>query len=145
MPVNNMNVGKDYSLVFYDSNSGQVLDLGDVQSFRISAVKHDIKSMPYNGPPRFGYIPDGYRFSFTITRVGSALENFQLAQTAAFEAGQHVTSGYLNETVYNPDGTTSRYQYTGFVFWVGDIGDVSRDQNVKLSAEGMASQKVQLA
>lgn len=145
MPVNSMSVGRDYSLVFYDSNTGQVLDLGDVQSVRISAVKHDLKSMPYNAPPRFGYIPDGYRFSFTITRVGPDLENFQLAQTARFEAGQHVTSGYLNETVSNPDSSVSRYQYTGFVFWVGDIGDISRDQNVKISAEGMASQKVQLA
>lgn len=145
MAVNNMSVGRDYDLVFYDSNTGQVLDLGDVQSFRISAVKHDIKSMPYNAPPRFGYIPDGYRFSFTITRVGPDLENFQLSQTAKFEAGQHVTSGYLNETVRNPDGSVNRYQYTGFVFWTGDIGDVSRDQNVKMSAEGMASQKVQLA
>jgi hypothetical protein len=54
-------------------------------------------------------------------------------------------SGYLNETVNNADGSVSRYQYTGFVFWVGDIGDVSRDQNVKMSAEGMASQKVQIA
>jgi hypothetical protein len=145
MPVNNMSVGRDYDLVFVDSNTGAPLDLGDVQSFRVSAVKHDIKSMPYNAPPRFGYIPDGYRFSFTITRVGPDLENFQLRQTAQFEAGQHVTSGYLNETVRNPDGTVSRYQYTGFVFWTGDIGDVSRDANVKLSAEGMASQKVQLA
>ncbi|KTS09731.1 hypothetical protein SB2_11795 [Methylobacterium radiotolerans] len=145
MPINNMSVGRDYDLVFVDGNTGQPLDLGDVQSFRISAVKHDIKSMPYNAAPRFGYIADGYRFSFTITRIGPALEDFQLAQTAAFEAGQHVTSGYLNETVRNPDGTVSRYQYQGFVFWCGDLGDVSRDQNVKVSAEGMASQKVRLA
>jgi hypothetical protein len=145
MAVNNMAVGRDYSFVFYDTNSGAVLDLGDVQSVRISAVKHDIKSQPYNGPPRFGYIPDGYRFAFTITRVGPDLENFQLAQTAAFEAGTHVTSGYMNETVRNPDGSVSRYQYTGFVFWTGDIGDISRDTNVKMSAEGMASQKVQIA
>ena len=37
MAVNNMAVGRDYSIVFYDSNTGQVIDLGDVQNFSITA------------------------------------------------------------------------------------------------------------
>ena len=145
MAVNSMSVGNDYALVFYDSNTGSIIDLGDVQNFTITAVKHDIKSQPYNDDPRFGYIDDGYRFSFNITRIGPALENFQLDQAARFRSGQHVTSGYLNETVNNPDNTVSRYQYQGFVFYVTDIGDVSREKNVSLKAEGMASRKVRLA
>lgn len=140
-----MTVGRDYSIVFYDVNSGQVVDFGDVQQFSINAQKHDIKSMPYNDVPRFGYINDGYKITFTITRVNPDLEDFQLAQTAAFNAGQHVKAGFLNETVNNPDGTVSRYQYTGFVFWLTDIGDVSREKNVQMKAEGYASDKVRIA
>ena len=54
-------------------------------------------------------------------------------------------AGFLNETVNNADGSVSRYQYTGFVFKVTDLGDISRDSVVKISASGMASAKVLIA
>jgi hypothetical protein len=143
--VNNMSVGKDYTLVFVDGNTNAPVEFGDVQSFTITAQKHDIKSMPYNDVPRYGYIPDGYKITFSITRVNSGLEDFQLAANTRFNEGSHERAGYLNETVKNPDGTVSRYQYTGFVFWLTDIGDVSREKNVNMKAEGWASDKVKIA
>ncbi|MFH7191632.1 hypothetical protein ACHWGL_32590, partial [Klebsiella pneumoniae] len=73
------------------------------------------------------------------------LEDFQLAANTRFNQGNHERAGYLNETVRNPDGTVSRYQYTGFVFWLTDIGDVSREKNVNMKAEGWASDKVKIA
>jgi hypothetical protein len=145
MPVNQMAVGRDYSIVFYDSNTGSTVDLGDVQSFTITAQKHDIKSMPYNGDPRFGYIDDGYKISFTITRVNPDLEDFQLDRAEQFRRGEHVRDGYLNEIIRNPDGTVSRYQYSGFVFYLTDIGEVSREKTIAMKAEGMASTKVRIA
>lgn len=145
MAVNGMTVGRDYTLVFYDPNTGGVVSFGDVQNFSITANKHDIKSSPYNGPPRFGYIPDGYKISFTITRTDSGLENFQLAANERFEDGVHEKAGYLNETVRDSDGTVTQYQYGGFVFWLSDIGDVSRDKNVGMKAEAWASTKTRIA
>ncbi len=145
MSVNGITVGRDYSLAFYDQNTGVIVDLGDVQNVKIGAQKHDIKSMPYNDVPKFGYIPDGYKISFTITRTSSKLEDFQLAASQRFNAGSAIKSGFLNETVTNPDGTVSRYQYTGFVFFVTDLGEISREQVVKMQAEGMASDKKQIA
>ena len=145
MAVNSMSVGKDYVLVFVDGNTGAPVEFGDVQTFTITANKHDIKSSPYNDVPRFGYIPDGYKISFTITRVDSRLEDYQLDANERFNGGIHERAGYLNETVRNSDGTVSRYQYTGFVFWLGDIGDVSRDKVVSLKADAWASDKVRIA
>lgn len=145
MAVNGMSVGRDYSLGFYDANTGAIINLGDVQSVKINANKHDIKSMPYNGVPRFGYIPDGYKISFTITRTGPELEEFSLAAAKQFNDGSIVKAGFLNETINNPDGSVSRYQYTGFVFFVTDLGDISRDKQISMTAEGMASDKVKIA
>lgn len=144
MPVNNMSVGRDYSLVWYDANSGQTIDFGDVQNFTITANKHDIKSMPYNADPRFGYIGDGYKITFSITRVNSVLEDYQLNQEDRFRQGLHVLPGYLNETIRDVGGVR-RYQYVGFVFWLGDIGDVSREKNVNMKAEAWASYKKRIA
>lgn len=140
-----MSVGRDYDLSHYDANSGEIIDWGDVQNVSITALKHDIKNMPYNRPPVYGYIPDGYKMSFTAIRTGADLENFQLAANTRFNQGNIEKAGYLNETVTNPDGSVSRYQYTRFVFWVTDIGEISRDKPVMVKCEGYASDKVQIA
>ncbi len=145
MPVNKMNVGRDYTFGFYDGNTGTIVDLGDVQNVRVTANYHDIASRPYNDVPRFGYIPDGYSISFTITRTGPELEEFQLAASQRFNDGAIVKPGFLNETVTNQDGTVSRYQYTGFCFKVTDLGDISRESVVKMTCTGLASAKVKIA
>lgn len=140
-----MTVGRDYSFAYFDTNTSQVIDLGDIQQISVRANKHAIKSMPYNGPPRFGYIPDGYSFSGTIVRTGAEIEEFQLSQAAAFDAGRTILAGYLNETVNNDDGSVSRYQYKGFVLWFDDLGTISRDATVQIRFEGMASYKTKIA
>lgn len=140
-----MNVGVDYSLSYFDGNSGTLIDLGDVQDVKISAMKSDIATKPYNGPPRYGFVPDGYKVDFTITRSGGDLEAFAVAAEANFNNGRVQKPGFLNQTVVNPDGTVSRYQYTNFVVFMENHGGISRDKVVTLSLHGMASSKVQIA
>ena len=145
MPVNGMNVGVDYAISYYDSTSGALINLGDVQDVKITAMKHDIKSAPYNQVPRYGFIPDGYKVDFTITRNGSTLEDLMVTLSANFNNGVVQGVGYLNETINNPDGTVSRYQYTNFVVFLTSHGDISRDKIVSLTLEGMASDKRKIA
>jgi hypothetical protein len=145
MPINGMNVGVDYSLTYYDATSGGLIELGDVQDVKIGALKHDIKSSPYNQVPRYGFIPDGYKIDFTITRNGSILEDLMVAFSASFNAGNVQAPGYLNETVINADGSVSRYQYTNFVVFLTDHGNISREKTVTITLEGMASDKLKIA
>lgn len=145
MPVNGMNVGVDYQILYFESSSGQIINMGDVQNVRIIGQKHDIKSMPYNGLPRFGYVNDGYRIDFTITRTGSAIEDFFVQLNQNFNAGQVITPGFLQQNITNPDGTIRRYQYVNFVAFMTDHGDISREKTVMLKVEGMASDKIQIA
>ena len=145
MPTNGMNVGVDYSITYYDANAGQLVNLGDVQNVTITAQKHDIASRPYNNVPRFGYIPDGFKISFTITRAVSTLEDLMVLYSKNFNAGNVLSPGYLNETIGNADGTVSRYQYTNFVVFLDDHGDISREKVVTLKLEGMASDKISIA
>lgn len=145
MPINGMNVGVDYSITYFESVSGGLVTLGDVQNVKITAMKHDIKSMPYNQVPRFGYIPDGYKVDFTIVRTGSVLEQLFATLAANFNSGSVITPGFLNETINNPDGTVSRWQFTNFVVFLTDHGDISREKVVSLKMEGMASDKIAIA
>lgn len=145
MSVNGLSVGRDFQFGYYDAQSGTIIDLGDVQNVQITAQKHDIASRPYNAPPTYGYIPDGYKISFTITRTGSSLEDFQAKYESLFNSGTIMKSGFLNETTTNPDGSISRWQYTKFVFFVTDHGDISREKTITLKAEAMASEKVKIS
>jgi hypothetical protein len=145
MPTNAGNVGVDYSFSYYDGTSNRLVDLGDIQNVKISASSHSISNRPYNAPPRFDFIPDGYSIAFTITRTSQALENLAVLREANFNAGIGSSAGYLNETITNVDMTISRFQYQGFVFFLGDHGDVSREKVVTMTGHGMASQKIQIA
>ena len=70
MPVNGMNVGVDYSIMFYDGTSGQLVTINDIQDVQITALNHQLKNSPYNTVPIHGYVPDGYRVEFSIVRTG---------------------------------------------------------------------------
>jgi hypothetical protein len=144
MPVNGMNVGTDYTISYYDGPSGSIINLGDVQDVSISAQKHDIKSMPYNGVPRYGYVPDGFKIEFTITRQGSVLEDLGVNFSANFNNGVVQSPGYLNQTTVNTDGSITRYQYTNLVIFLTNHGNISRDKIVSQKLEAWASDKVKI-
>ena len=59
-------------------------------------------------------------------------------------AGKALRSGFLNETVTDPDGSVNKFQYRGAVFFVDDLGQISREKTVSIKVEGAASDKVQL-
>jgi len=145
MPVNGMNVGVDYSIMFYDGTSGQLVTINDIQDVQISALNHQLKNSPYNTVPIHGYVPDGYRVEFSIVRTGSVLEDYMVAFSKNFNNGVVQNPGYLNESIINPDGSVSRYQYTNFVVFLTDHGQISRDKVVTLKLEGMASDKVAIS
>lgn len=145
MAVNGMSVGKDYQLTFYDPNTGGLVDFGDIQRFRAEGKHHDIKSMPYNDDPLYGYIPDGYSGSFECTRKNPKLERLQIALNQAFSSGQNILAGYITESVHEADGTTTRYQYTKAVFKITEICDVSREKTVPQRVDFMASNKIEIA
>lgn len=146
MAVNGMNVGTDYTLSYFDGDTQQIVDLGDVQVIDIKAQKHDIVSRPYNNVPRYGYVPDGFRIEFTITRQASVMEDLMVTFSKNFNTfGTVVSPGYLNQSTTNTDGSISRYQYNNVVIFLTDHGSISREKIVTLKLEAMASDKVQLA
>ena len=145
MPSNAGTIGVDYSIQFYDGVTGQLQDLGDVQNFKLTTMKHDLKNMPYNSDPVYDYMSDGHKFSFTITRTDSRWDSFQVTREANVRNGIKNTSGVLNKSITNADQSVSRFQYQKFVFWINDLGDVSREKLVQVQAEGMASSMIQIA
>ena len=144
MTVSGMSVGQSYTIGLYDGSLGSIVDLGSVQSFKSTMQKHNIKNMPYNAPPIYGYIPDGASGHFSLIRTNPDLENLFLQLVALFNNGGDLIPGYINETIRETGGGLSRYQYTQSVFFLTESADVSRDKNVPMSVEWMASEKINL-
>lgn len=145
MPINGFNVGTDYSISYFNGQTGTLQDFGDIQDVKLTALKHDLKNMPYNAVPRYGYVPDGFHVTFTVVRTGRAMEELFVTFSAAFNAGQVQKPGFLNKSINNPDGSTSRYQYTNFVIFPVDLGDISREKIITQRLEGMASDMIKLS
>lgn len=145
MPSNGMNTGTDYSISYYEGNSGALVPITDVQTAKITALKHEIKSQPFNGPPRYAFVPDGYKIDFTIVRTGSVLEDLAVLNEANFNNGQIMSPGVFQQTTTNPDGSISRFQYTNFVVWLDEHGDVARDKTTTQTLTGYASTKTPIA
>ena len=145
MSVNGMNVGVDYNFMWFRGDTGTLVDLGDVQSIRITGQKHGIVLMSFNDVPRYGYVPDGYRIEFVITRANPTLEDYIVDYSAAFNESQILLPGVLNESIHNTDGSVSRYQYTNVVMYLVDHGDISREKTVPIRFEGLASDKIRIA
>ena len=145
MPANGLNVGVDFSFGLFDANTSSTLNLGDVQSVKETAQKHDISSRPYNAIPKFAIVPDGYSGSMTVVRTGSQMEKLQIQLSNNFNNGVAILPGYLTKIVTDPDGSVSKFQYTGVAFFMNDIGDVSREKTVTQTIEWKAGDKQQLA
>jgi hypothetical protein len=95
--------------------------------------------MPYNGLPRYGYLPDGYKGNFSIKRVGSQLDLLQIQLIQLFNRGGLVNAGYINKQTVNTDGSITRFQYIRAVFWMDSVSSGSRDKEISQSVEWMAS------
>jgi hypothetical protein len=145
MPINGFNVGTDYSISYFSGATGGLQDFGDIQDVKLTALKHDLKNMPYNAVPRYGYVPDGFHITFTIVRTGEALEALFVNFSTQFNNGQVIKPGFLNKSINNPDGSVSRFQYTNFVIFPVDLGDVTRERIITQRLEGMASDMRRLA
>lgn len=144
MPMNGIGAGVDANFGFYDSNTGAVINFGSVQAFDIKHKKHDLVDRPYNAPPIHAYVDDGYSGSITVLRNGAQLEDLQIQLTRLFNAGGVVKSGYLNLIMNNPDGTVSKRQYTKCVFFLTDMGSISREKTISQTIELMATELVNL-
>ena|SRR5215469_10513617 len=144
MPAAGMSLGVDYNFGLYDANTGAVVNLGDIQQIMEHRRKHDIDSKPYNGQPKFANISDGYEGTFRCVRTGPAMQNLQIFLDAKLNSGAPMLPGYINETIFENNGTLSKYQYVSVDFALVDAGDVSREKNVTITIHWRAADKVRL-
>jgi hypothetical protein len=143
MPANNFTTGRDVSLVF--NGPGAQINTAGITDFSAKPLTTTLKSKPLSGVPQHAYIPDGWELSFKLDRLDPSVDTFWNTYEANYYAGINQPAGTINENIQNPDGSVSKYRYTGVVIKLDSPGDFSGDKKVEQTLSGMASLRIQVA
>ena len=142
MPVNNMSIGKDVSVVIITPTGALNIPAAAITSFSVQPVTENESRIGMDGVTRALVVPTAWKGSFDVDRLNSSVEDWWAGVEAAYFAGQNVTSGTITETISNPDGSISQYRYTGVVFDLQDLGNREPTKVIKQKLSFVASRRM---
>jgi len=129
MPVNDFSVGKDVSLTIVTSYGTTVFS--GLTNFTADPMTTDLKSKGIDGTPRFGFIPDGWKGSFTLDRLDPSVDNYWAQVEADYFAGKNIKAGSISEIITEADGSITEWKYTGVILRLERAGDWGGDKKVE--------------
>lgn len=142
MPVNGFTVGRDTTVNMTGPNGTNIILPPDqVTNFDAKPLKREDVSRPLNSPPKFLYMPDGWRLTIEADRKDASLDQYMADVEQAFWAGAAVNAGTVFQTITEPDGSVTQWQYEGCQFWVEELGNYRADGKVAQRIEGAASRR----
>jgi hypothetical protein len=130
MPAAGYSVGRDTKLVFVDEASGNVVTWSILSS---ADFKPDFKQLQWkaiDGTNSFAEIPQGWIGTFTVDRAGPDLMDYAVANENDYFLGNTAATVYLQQTITNPDGSTSQYRFVNGAVKLVDAGKWSGDDKV---------------
>lgn len=142
MPVNGLSSGIDHKLVFTDVNGIQQFVIIENFTAKEDAVMDKVISM--DGTVRHPKFHEGWSGSFTLERSNNVMDNYIALQEASYYQGTDQLPITITETISEPNGTTSQYQFTGVVITMEDAGNWSGTEIVRQRISFMASRRIEL-
>ena len=143
MPINGQSLGKDISFTVVTSTGN--LTINGKTDYDIKPMFTDLKHKDLDGTTTYAYEPDGWSISIKAERRDSAVDTYFAQLEAAYYAGQNILPGTILETIREPDGSTSQYQYTNVVLKYDDAGNWKSDGFIQISLTGMATRRIKVA
>jgi hypothetical protein len=144
MPIGNYNVGRDVTLTVYGQNGG-VLALNLITDFESNQETHDVQVKGMDGVVRHLMLPNGWKGKFDLTRANSNLDDYFAQIESNYYGGQNVNYASIMETVVNPDGSTSQFQFTGVMMKLSNAGMWKGDSEVKQTIDFVASRRQKIS
>lgn len=143
MPINGFTVGKDVNIDVM--TSAGAFTISNITAFHPRAKYTSVKSKSLDGIVRHVDIPDGWDFTLEVDRADGNTDTFFANQEQAYFNGQPIQSATINETITNPDGSVSQYQYTQVTLRFDDAGQRNADALVKMTISGSATRRNKLS
>lgn len=142
MPVNNMSIGKDVSVVIITSTGSLNIPAAAITKFSAKPITENEVRIGMDGITRALVVPTAYKGTFEVDRMNSSIEDWWASVEAAYFSGQNIPSGTITETISNPDGSIGQYRYTGVMFDMEDLGDREPTKVIKQKLNFVASRRV---
>lgn len=142
MPVNNMSIGKDVSVVIITPTGALNIPSAAITNFSVQPVTENESRIGMDGITRALVVPTAYQGSFDVDRMNSSVEDWWNAVENAYFSGQNIPSGTITETIQNPDGSISQYRYIGVMFDLNDLGSREPTKVIKQKLGFVASRRV---
>jgi hypothetical protein len=143
MPINGISVGKDVVLTFNDNN-GQIVT-NRIKMFSSKQKISNRETAALDGINRHVNIPMGWEGSFEMERTSSVVDDYFANLENNYYAGGNLPTITLTETITEPNGGTSQYQYLGVVINLDSAGDWKAEDYITQKINFSAQQRKKVA
>lgn len=116
-----------------------------LESFQSKPDAPTIKKVDINGKPRHAILPQGWSGTATMQRGSAALDSYWAAFERNYRLGGDQVDVTITQTIKDPDGTTSQWQYVDCAVVLEDAGTYSGTDIVMQSISFQCAAKQQLA
>lgn len=142
MPINGISVGKDITITFNDA-SGNLITLTRMKSFSSKQKTSNRETASLDGINRHVNIPMGWEGSFELERTSAALDTYIASLENTYYSGQNVPTATITETITEPNGAVTSWQYVGCVFTYDNAGDWKAEEYITQKISFSAQQRNQ--
>lgn len=139
MPVNGLSVGRDITLTF--TNNQGTITTNRIKMFSCKQKTSNRETAALDGINRHINIPMGWEGNFEMERVSRVIDDYFANQEAIYYSGQNVPTITITETITEPDGSVSQYQFVGVVMSLESAGEWKADDYVTQKVAFSAQQR----
>jgi hypothetical protein len=143
MPAAAYNVGRDVTLTIF--NSDGVIATDGLKDFTSKRRTTKINQVLLTGEMRPASLPEGWDLSFTFSRQDSSIDDYFAALEANYYAGKDLPTGTITETITNPDGSISEYQYQNIALDFEEAGSWAGNKEVDQKVTATCGRRVKTA
>lgn len=136
---NDFNIGSDTKITVLAN--GAVLGAQIMTKFEAKQKTTQLNSKALDGTNRNRELPEGWDIDMEWDRGNSVIDDFVAGEEAARYAGQAPSDLAVVEVTVNPDGSVSRYRYTGCTIKLDSAGERSGDSKVVQKATLTATRR----
>lgn len=142
MAIGNKSVGADIRLRFNTINGVLQIPPDLIGDFEADPESDWKDWLPVTGIQEMAVLPKCWGGKISLIRKGPLLDQFWAQFESAFYAGVSIQAGSILETISEPDGTTSQWNYINTLFRLTKAGSWKGNEFVMQELEFRSSRKL---
>lgn len=143
MPINGFTVGRDVTVTI--STKNRSLPNTGLTSFTKKQDVTQKKVKLLTGVTKNLTFPDGWSGNFKVSRMDSTIDDYIAAFEAGFFAGSDTDTVNITETIDEPNGGQTQWQYNGVTLVLEDAGTASGDSEIEQTLSYVAERRIKLS